>query len=170
MIFRDVMRNIITKSVFLTIFCSVLSGCWTPSYKYKQIDTKLHRDYSQASDSRASAKITVIRKDKYLLSGVTYIISENNQIVGTITNGGRLSWKTKPGKIRLSVEKVQAIYCRTWPMPDDVCMEDRENLYTRIEQNDPVPTLELYVRSGSKHLVRFEPFHFSETIFQVKDR
>jgi hypothetical protein len=139
--------------VFLLLFALTLNACVI--LNPKDIETALDPAFPAESGSDA-ATIEVSRPDKLAMSGANYIVLENGTIVGTLTNGQSLLWKSKAGSKNIQVEQVRPISCKVFPGRDEKCFADKKNLYVRTDQ-DNIPTINFELKPNQTCKILFEP-------------
>jgi hypothetical protein len=140
----------------LFILILVLTGNACSILSPKDIETGLDPAFQLESGSDA-ATIEISRPDKLVASKASYIVLENDTIVGTLTNGGSLSWKSTAGSKNIQLESVRPIFCRIFPGRDGKCFEDKKNLYVRTDQDKKIPAIKIELKPNQTCKINFEP-------------
>jgi len=140
------------KVTYILTSSILISGCALTGF---QIPNPINamQIVAHPSNSKTQPIIALTRPFSYSQALINYIVKDNNDTIGLITNNSYLLWNTNKGNVTLSLEP--SINPRCYSNDDD-CLSTNVD-FTRINTSEPITEFTFKAISGNTYYLTLKP-------------
>jgi len=130
----------------------LISGCALSGFENpKPINTT--QIVSQPTNLQSQSIIILARPFSYSQALINYLVQDNDNTIGLITNNSYMRWTTNKGNVTLSLKPIVNPRCRT---NDDNCLNSEVKL-TNIKSRTPITEFTFNAVAGETYYLTLKP-------------